>query len=281
MLFGKPELLSSPNNSRRFLYLGDIMGEAGLSLIEKKLPELRRQHQLDFVIAQAENVSEGRGITLEDFSRLKKAGIDFCTGGNWTLWRSEIHPQLSDPNQPIIRPYNYPEGTPGLGYKYADTPFGKVLVVSLLGQTVGRDSKVKLSNPLKVIDNILEEQASIAKAAIIVNFHGDYSSEKVVIGHYLNGRVSAIVGDHWHVPTADGRILSKGTAHITDVGMVGALNASLGVKASTIIERWRDEVNNKNILDDSPPWQLNGLIFDIDMQTTRALTASQLNLIFS
>lgn len=280
MSLEKPELSNSPNN-RRFLYLGDIMGEAGLCLIEKELPKLRMKHQLDFVVAQAENVSEGRGVTLIDFNRLKKAGVDFCTGGNWSLWRSEIIPQLNDPNQPIIRPYNYPLGTPGMGYKYANTAFGKVLVISLLGQTVGRDSKIKLDNPLRAIDNILEEQSSVSKAAIIVNFHGDYSSEKVVIGHYLNGRVSAIIGDHWHVPTADGRILSKGTAHITDAGMVGALDASLGVKASTIIERWRDEIINKNVLDDSGPWQLNGLIFTVDIKTSRAIEANQLNLIYS
>jgi len=256
------------------------MGEPGLSLIESKLVGIKTANKIDFVVAQAENVSDGRGCKQEDFSRLVKAGVDFCTGGNWSLWQKDIWPQLSDPNQPIIRPANYPEGTPGIGWKYRSTTFGNVLVISLLGKTVGRDSNAKLNNPLKTIDSILEEQQDVPKAAIVVNFHGDYSSEKVVIGQYLNGRVSAVIGDHWHVPTADARLLSKGTAHITDVGMVGALNSSLGVKTELIIDRWRDDKVNTNELEQAKPWQFNGLIFEIDTITTKALSVLPLNLIF-
>lgn len=268
-------------NKATILYLGDVMGEPGLALVEGELPKLRLEYGLDLVIAQAENVSNGRGCTPGDFERLKRAGVDFCTGGNWSLWQKAILPQLSDPNQPIIRPANYPKGTPGLGYKYIDTSFGKVMVVSLLGKTVGRDSNVRLDNPLLTIDSILESEKDVPKAAIVVNFHGDYSSEKVVIGHYLNGKVTAVIGDHWHVPTADARVLSEGTAHITDAGMVGALNASLGVKAAVIIGRWHDEIVNSNELEDSKPWQLNGLIFKVATTTAQALSAQQLNLIFA
>lgn len=257
------------------------MGEPGLALVERELPKLRSKFNLSFVIAQAENVSSGRGCTPEDFKRLRRAGVDFCTGGNWSLWEKTLIPQLNDPHQPIIRPANYPKGTPGLGWKYVSTSFGKVLVISLLGKIVGRDSKLKLDNPLKVIDAILEQQASESKAAIVVNFHGDFSSEKVVIGHYLNGRVSAVIGDHWHVPTADGRLLSDGTAHITDAGMVGVLNASLGVEKSVIIDRWRDDIVIPNRLAESGPMQLNGLLFDVDSRTARAVSAEHLNLIFN
>ena len=267
-------------NKARFLYVGDIMGEIGLALIEKELPKLKKQHKLDIVIAQAENVSGGRGCTPEDFNRLKKAGVDFCTGGNWTLWEKSIIPQLNDPNQPIIRPANYPKGTAGLGWKYLDTSFGKVMVISLLGKTVGRDSNIKLDNPLQIVDEILKSQQDIVKAAVIVNFHGDYSSEKVVIGHYLNGKVSAVIGDHWHVPTNDGRILSNSTAHITDVGMVGSLDASLGVKASLIIDRWHDGTVNANELETNKPWQLNGFIFDVNTQNQKAISAQSLNIIY-
>lgn len=256
------------------------MGETGLSLVEQELPKIKRSNNVDFVIAQAENVSGGRGCSIGDFSRLRKAGVDFCTGGNWSLWQKDIWPQLSDPNQPIIRPANYPLGTAGLGWKYSNYSFGKVLVISLLGKTVGRDSKATLDNPLKIVDAILESQKDISKTAIIVNFHGDYSSEKVVIGQYLNGRVSAVIGDHWHVPTADARILSNGTAHITDVGMVGSLNSSLGVKSSLIIDRWRDEIVNANELEENKPWQFNGLIFEVDIRSNKALSCQSLNLIF-
>ena len=257
------------------------MGETGLALIEKELTNIRRQYHIDLVIAQAENVSNGRGITPEDFNRLKNAGVDFCTGGNWTLWEKSILPQLSDPNQPIIRPANYPEGTPGLGSKYLKTAFGSVLVISLLGKTVGRDSNTELDNPLKTIDKILKAEAETDKAGVIVNFHGDYSSEKVVIGHYLNGKVTAVIGDHWHVPTNDGRVLSNGTAHISDVGMVGALDSSLGVKTSLIIERWRDGIVNANKLETAKPWQLNGFIFEVDTTKAKAVSAESLNLIYN
>ncbi len=265
---------------RRFLYIGDIMGEPGLTLVERELNKLRSTKKIDLVIAQAENVSQGRGCSPADFARLKASGVDFCTGGNWSLWHKAINPQLSDPNQPIIRPANYVQGTPGLGWKYAHTDFGEVLVISLLGKTVGRDSNLKLDNPLQTVDDILASQADVKKVATVVNFHGDYSSEKVVIGQYLNGRVTAVIGDHWHVPTADARILSAGTAHLTDVGMVGVMNASLGVKTSVIVERWRDGKLTPNELETKGPRQLNGLLFDVDTNTGQSVGLEQLNLIY-
>ncbi len=242
------------------LYVGDVMGEIGLQLVERVVPELRQEKSIDLVVAQAENVTDGRGITFSDFQRLRKAGVDFCTGGNWSLYHHEIISAMSDPAQPIIRPANYPSGTPGLGWKYTNTLKGKVLVISLLGQIVGKDSDKPVDNPLRIIDQILESQKSIEKAATVVNFHGDYSSEKIVIGHYLDGRVTAVIGDHWHVPTADARILPGGTAHITDVGMCGALDASLGVSFQSVIPRWRDGKQTRNVLETKGPKQFNGVL---------------------
>lgn len=270
-----------PSKTKRFLYIGDVVGQAGLALLEQQLPELKRRLKVDCVIAQAENVSNGRGTAPADFRRLLRAGVDFCTGGNWSLWDKDIIPSMNDPRQPIIRPANHIQDTPGLGWKYLEMPFGKVLVVSLLGQIVGRDSKLKMDNPLTIIDAILEETQHEPVAARVVNFHGDYSSEKVVIGFYLDGRVSAVIGDHWHVPTADERVLSKGTAHITDVGMVGALNSSLGVKADLIIDRWRNATKNHNILEIGKPWQLNALMFDVDPDTGLSLRTESIHEIFN
>src|SRR4051812_16232688 len=123
----------------RILYVGDVMGEAGIKGVEKLLPGLKRQKQIDLGIAQAENVSDGRGITIEDYRRLQKAGINFFTGGNWSLHREEIWPLLENPNEPIIRPANYPPGTPGLGQKYIQLNGKTTLVISLLGKVVGKD----------------------------------------------------------------------------------------------------------------------------------------------
>jgi metallophosphoesterase (TIGR00282 family) len=242
------------------LYIGDVMGEAGIEVVEKVLPGLISQYSIDLVIAQAENVSEGRGITLNDYKRLQKTGVDFFTGGNWSLYRDEIWPLLSDANAPIIRPANYLEGTKGLGYKYITKNDKTTLVISLLGHIVGKDADKPQDNPLKIVDSILENTKDKHKDAVVVNLHGDYSSEKVIIGHYLDGRVTAAVGDHWHVPTADARVLPKGTAHITDVGMCGALNASLGVTLKTVIPRWRDGVQTRNILEENGPRQFNAVL---------------------
>lgn len=248
----------------KLLYIGDIMGEAGLRVVEHCLPHLRKDRHIDLVIAQAENVTEGKGISVQDFERLRRMGVDFCTGGNWTLHRDEIFPALNDPDQPIIRPANYPEGTPGLGYKYCETPTGTVLVISLLGQIIGRDSDKVVDNPLQVVDAILAKEMQKPRVATIVNFHGDYSSEKRVIGYYLDGRVAVAVGDHWHVPTADAMVLPGGTAHITDVGMCGALDSSLGVRLDVIIRRWQTGQQSRNELETGGRMQFNAVQVEID-----------------
>lgn len=248
----------------KILYVGDVMGEPGLEVVERIVRTLRDEEKIDLVIAQSENLSSGKGIALADFTRLRQAGVDFCTGGNWSLYNQEIIPALNDPAQPIIRPANYPTDTPGQGWKYVETAAGKALVISLLGQIVGKDADKPTDNPLLVIDQILEGQKGVERAATVVNFHGDFSSQKVIIGHYLDGRVTAVVGDHWHVPTADGRVLPKGTAHVTDVGMCGTLNASLGVKFDSVIPRWRDGRKTPNILETEGPRQFNAVLIQAD-----------------
>ena len=265
----------------RIFYVGDVMGEVGVEVVEKVLPKLRKERPLDLVIGQAENVSEGKGITPADFKRLQKAGVDFFTGGNHSLSKTESVDLFNDPNQPIIRPANYVTGTPGLGYKYAKTTKGDVLVVSLLGKIVGRDADKATDNPLQVIDRILASEKNTPRVATIVNFHGDFSSEKIVIGHYLDGRVTAVVGDHWHVPTADARVLPGGTAHQTDVGMVGTLNSSLGVVYDSIVIRWRDNKQTKNVLETEGPRQFNALFIESDDETGLAKDVESITITLS
>ena len=240
------------------------MGSAGIEVVEKVLPGLIKEVGVDLVIAQSENVTAGRGISIADYELLTSAGVNFFTGGNHIFDTKEIYPYLNDPDKPIIRPANYPTGTPGLGYKYATTKLGKVLVVSLLGQIVGKNASQVMDNPLKIIDAILAAEQQTTKAATIVNFHGDFSSEKVIIGHYLDGRVSLIVGDHWHIPTADARVLPKGSAHITDVGMCGALNSSLGVTFDSVVPRWRDGIQTRNVLEVDGPMQFNAVLVEVN-----------------
>jgi len=243
------------------LYIGDIMGEPGIITVQEFLPKLLKENDIDIVIAQAENVSGGKGMSASDMKRLQDLGVDFFTGGNHTPAIRELWTLLEDENQPVIGPANMPI-CPGRGWKLVGTPKGKVMVISLLGLTVGR--AVETTNPLSAVERILDENRSIKRIATIVNFHGDYSSEKKVIGYYLDGRVTAVVGDHWHVPTADAQVLPKGTAHITDVGMCGSLHSSLGVKTEIILSRWRDGKVNKNELEESKPYQFNAVLIKSD-----------------
>lgn len=263
------------------LYVGDVMGEPGLKVVEKVLPELRRKHDIDLVIAQAENLSDGKGVRVEDFRRLLAAGVDFCTGGNHSFARPEIFGLLNDPKSPIIRPTNYPAGTPGLGYKYIETSKGKVLVVSLLGQIVGKDADLAVDNPLRAIDSILNEESMTSRVATVVNFHGDFSSEKRIIGYYLDGRVTAVIGDHWHVPTADADVLPKGTAHITDVGMCGSLDSSLGVKFDVLIPRWRDGQVTRNEIETTGRMQFNALLILVNERSGLAESAGPISRVYN
>lgn len=262
------------------LYLGDIMAEPGLRLIERKLPALRTELAIDFVVAQAENVSDGKGLRVADYERLRAAGVDAFTGGNHTLYREEIYPLLQDSEAPIVRPANYSDQTPGKGYVIAPSAKGAVLVVSLLGQIVGRDADKPMENPLRMIDSILLKTNKIPHVATVVNLHGDFSSEKVVFGHYLDGHASIVVGDHWHVPTADARVLPGGTAHMTDVGMCGTLDSSLGVAYTSIIPRWRDGKQTRNTMEVKGPWQINGLLATVDERTGLATSATHVRRIY-
>lgn len=256
------------------------MAAPGVAVVQQQLRKLRQEFAVDVVIAQSENVTDGRGMSVSDYQALRAAGVDGFSGGNWSLHRDELLPMLSDPNAPVVRPANYPSDTPGLGYKYITSPKGRVLIISLLGKIVGKDAEKPVDNPLHVADDILQRSAHHDHVATVVNFHGDFSSEKVVIGHYLDGRVSMVVGDHWHVPTADARVLPGGTAHMTDVGMCGVLNSSLGVTLDSVIPRWKDGHATRNVMATDGPLQINGLMASIDESTGLATTAQYIQRIF-
>ena len=246
------------------LYVGDITGKLGRETAKALLPDMIKKYKVDFTIAQGENVSHGKGLQANHAAELREAGINFFSGGNHSLSRTEYLSEAAD----IIRPANLPADTPGRGWALAETPFGKVLIVSLQGKIVGSHADDELPNPLDTIDAILAEQAHVKRVATIVNFHGDYSSEKVVIGQYLDGKVTAVIGDHWHVPTADAQVLPGGTAHITDVGMTGALDSSLGVKTEIILARWRDpEQRTPNAMEESGRRQFCAVVIETDPTT--------------
>jgi metallophosphoesterase (TIGR00282 family) len=204
-------------------------------------------------------------MTPAHMRELQAAGVDVFTGGNHTIERPALKPLLKEPAEPVLAPINQVDSTPNWGAKTIHTNFGPVLVVSVLGTTFPQLDE-PLKNPLQAIDEVLVEKRK-AHQACIVNFHGDFSSEKRVIGYYLDGRVSAVIGDHWHVPTADAMILPSGTAHVTDVGMCGTLHSSLGVTKEIVISRWRDGALMRNEIAEGTPYQFNAVLIAIDTQT--------------
>lgn len=259
----------------KMLYIGDIMAEPGYTAVAKVLPALKQEHQIDFVIAQAENSNHvGKGPGIADIERMQALGIDFFTGGNHSLTGEASTELYQNPDAPVIRPANLLSDL-GAGYKVVPTSQGNILVASMLGQTVGKP--IEIANPLTTIDTIIEETKDQNIVARIVNLHGDFSSEKRVFGYYLDGVFSAVLGDHWHVPTADAMVLPKGTAHMTDVGMCGTLHSSLGVPIEIIVDRWKNNGLRKNEIELHGPLQFNAALIDIDTQTglSRSITHIQ------
>jgi len=262
----------------RILYIGDITSKLGRETTKRVLPDLIKSEQIDFVIAQGENVSHGKGLQKNHAEELMAAGVDFFTGGN----HSTTRPDYLNETDKAIRPANLPEGTPGKGSQLVDTPHGKMLIVSLQGQIVGMDAAKEIPSPLDAIDALLKKHEHTQRVATVVNFHGDYSSEKVVIGQYLDGRVTAVIGDHWHVQTADAQVLPEGTAHITDVGMTGALDSSLGVKTEIIVQRWKNpEERIRNEMEENGRRQFCAVIIETDSTTHLAKNIVALRSVFS
>ncbi len=259
----------------KILYIGDIMGQMGQDTVKEVLPGLIRDEKIDFVIAQGENLSDGKGMTPEDVREMRDAGIDLFTGGNWSWAKEEIFPMLENAKEPIVRPANYVEEMPGRGHHIAETPFGKVLVINLLGQIVGY-YQPETSNPLVMVDSILEETKNDKFAAVVVDFHGDYSSEKLVIGQYLDGRATLVVGDHWHIPTADAMVFPGGTAHITDVGMTGSLDSCLGIKTDVITKRWASDERSKNVLETEGRKQFCAVVVETESSDLKAKSIRQI-----
>jgi len=210
------------------LMIGDVIGKPGRQAVQKLLPGLRQQYKLDMVIANAENAAGGLGLTLTTAEELLEAGVDVLTSGNHIWDRREIIPYL-DEDIPILRPLNYPPGVPGKGY----ITKGKALVVNLIGRTfIGN-----FDCPFRAMDQLLSELKD-RRPVIIVDFHAEATSEKMAMGRYLDGRVSAALGTHTHIGTIDAQLLPQGTAYVTDIGMTGPADSVIGDDTESVLRRF-------------------------------------------
>ncbi len=214
----------------KLLFIGDVVGDVGCRFLKKRLPALRRELGADITVVNGENSADGNGITAYSADQLFQSGADLITTGNHAFQRRDnLH--IYD-NECILRPANYSEACPGTGVGILDMGACRVAVVNLSGVLFLEN----LDNPFTVIDALLEE---IDTPNIIVDFHAEATSEKKALGHYLAGRVTAVLGTHTHVQTADACILKGHTGYITDVGMTGVEDSVLGVKKEIAIDRLR------------------------------------------
>ncbi|MSO50523.1 MAG: TIGR00282 family metallophosphoesterase [Acidobacteria bacterium] len=254
------------------LFIGDIIGRPGRELLRRGLAAISSHHNIDLVIANVENSAAGFGVTPEIAHELFDYGVNVMTGGNHTWDKKEIIPYFAKEPR-LLRPANFPEGTPGQGWHVARAANGvHVGVINIMGRIFMNP----LDDPFRVVleqIQAVQEQAKI----IFVDFHAEATSEKVAMGWHLDGRVAAMVGTHTHVQTADDRVLPKGTAYITDVGMTGPHDSVIGVDRAAIIHRFLTGLPQRFETATENP-RLNGVVIQADEATGRAQSITRLNL---
>lgn len=242
----------------KILFIGDIVGRSGRAIVRSLLPKLREELTPDVVIANGENSAAGVGITKKVYDELMNMGIDVITTGNHVWDRKEFLPDISScPN--LVRPANYPEGVPGKGFDVFSAKGVKYGVVNLLGRVF----MSCVNCPFQAANSIASKMKA-ETPIILVDLHGEATSEKNALAWYMDGKVSAVIGTHTHIQTSDERILPKGTAFITDAGMVGAYDSIIGVQKEQIIKRFLLSIPERFEPEDKGPGLFNGVFVDID-----------------
>ncbi|HJW74370.1 MAG TPA: TIGR00282 family metallophosphoesterase [Thermoleophilia bacterium] len=249
----------------RILFVGDVFGQPGRDALLSRLPGIVAERDIDMVIVNGENAASGAGITSKIATRLLAGGVDVITTGNH-IWRQrEIYPFLSASDR-IVRPANYPRGAPGRALTVRQVGGEEVAVINLLGSLF---MDVGIS-PFRIVDALVDEAVNLA-TTIVVDMHAEATSEKVAMGQYLDGRVTAVIGTHTHVQTADERVLPKGTAYITDVGMTGAVNSVIGVRSDVILRRFTSELPVAFEVAEGPV-RINAVVIEADGGRAQAIT---------
>ena len=248
----------------KVLFIGDIIGEPGRKMVRAQLRGLRDAHRVDLVIANGENAAGGFGITSEIADELFFMGIDVLTSGNHVWDKKEIEPYLAKQGR-LIRPANYPEGNPGVGTVVVTTEKGdKAAVLNL----EGRVFMSNLADPFRVAEREIERLHAETRV-VIIDFHAEATSEKIALAWHLDGKASAVIGTHTHVQTADERILTQGTAFITDAGMTGPTDSVIGVKKEQAIARFLTQTPHRFEIPKGPV-HLCAVVVDIDAKTGKA-----------
>lgn len=251
----------------KLLFIGDVFGQPGREALLRWLPAFKDEHEVDFVIANGENVANGAGITSKLAEKLLAGGVDVITTGNHVYRQKEVYSFLNSDDR-IVRPANFPPGSPGKGLTVRPAADGtSVAVINLSGHLfmgIGQ-------SPFRVVDRLVEEARGLAET-IVLDLHAEATSEKVAMGHYLDGRITALIGTHTHVQTSDARVLADGTAYITDVGMAGPLNSVIGVRTDIIVQRFLTELPAQFEVAEGPV-RLNAVVIEAEGGRARSIEA--------
>ena len=246
----------------RILAVGDIVGNSGVNKLKAELQNIKNEFNIDFVIVNGENAAEGMGLTIKNYNDIISAGTDCITMGNHTWGKKEIFQIIDEPK--LLRPINYPEGVCGKGYNIYECCSKKIAVINAMGRA---EINVQTENPFLQVKKLVENIKSEVDI-IILDFHAEATAEKQAMGYYLDGEITIIFGTHTHVQTADEKILEKGTAYISDIGMTGPKNSVLGMDKDAALKRFLTALPEKYRVADGET-MLNGCIFEIDDNTNK------------
>jgi hypothetical protein len=268
----------------KVLMLGDIVSRPGRQLITELLLDYKQKNDIDWVIANGENLAGGVGLNKKTVQEMFAAGVDILTSGNHIFRRAEAYELLANKNYSILRPANYPPDTIGQGWRVFSNHLGQnILVINLLGRVFFRDS---YDCPFRTADQILSQFASHHPQfvnnldGIFIDFHAESTSEKISLANYLTGRVTAICGTHTHVPTCDEKILDDFTAFVSDLGMVGAVDSCLGVEKNITIKQFLTQLPQKFMWKTSGPSKLTGVLIKTKKGSIKALSIKRISLEF-
>lgn len=254
------------HDNLRILIIGDVVGIPGRAMVQKHVPHLKKKYAPHAVMVNGENAAaDGRGITPRIMHFFRHLGVDIVTSGNHIFQKREIYSYLAD-NKDLLRPVNFPASCPGVGVHVFSLQGHAVGVINVQGRVFMRE---QVSCPFRAIESALTFLRT-KTSMIIVDVHAETSSEKTGIALYFDGQVSTVVGTHTHIQTADERILPQGTAYITDLGMVGALNSMIGMRKETVLHGMLTQMPSKFEVDMDGPFVLSGVVVDIDTTTGKA-----------
>lgn len=266
----------------KIIYFGDIVGRPGREGLELVLPGLKKEFEPDFIFANAENVSHGKGVTVETYQKVINSGVDGLTSGNHVFAKKDVFAILEDKSALLLRPANYPEGTPGRGWQIFKSGTKKVLVINLIGRVFMREN---FDDPFLTVEKILEDYCLSSQDksgkevvdAILVDWHTEATSEKKALAYYLDGRVSAVLGTHTHVQTADNQILPKGTAYISDLGMVGPHYSVLGRSVDDVLKLFLTQRSSGLEMSDDNEAEIGAVNIEVDSKTGLAKNIERIN----